>query len=173
MTVPLVAAFDPGYANLGWAIVCGREALHWGVLRTPAKMPIDERLDAVADEVWRVLHIASPACVGIEEQWRAQVGRMAKGGTTHRALWQQQAVGIIRALARVAGLPVFWITPARVKSAVGCRASADKRIILRAVQMTCTSAAGLPKLQKDEHAADAIAVGVAAGMVARVNRRIG
>lgn len=165
---PLVACFDPGYANFGWGLVEGRRVERCGVLFTPAGMDIGKRLDAVAEQAGTVIDSVGVDVVAAEEQWRVQVGKMAHGKTTHNALWQAQVVGILRGIASWRNIPFLLVTPDQLRKSVGCSSKATKNAILTAVQRTCTGQ--LPRLKKHNHAADAIAVGVAAGLMTRTRQ---
>ncbi len=111
-----VLGVDPGLTRCGLGVVdgggraarCGCVAVD--VVRTPADLPLPERLLAVGVAVERWIERHRPDVVAIERVFSQHNVRTVMGTA--------QASGVVALLAAQAGLPVAFHTPSEVKAAV-------------------------------------------------------
>jgi crossover junction endodeoxyribonuclease RuvC len=162
-----IVGVDPGFAFLGWAAVdfsaSSMRFIAGDTFKTTAKESPEERLDAIADQLFDVLEIHAPAAVGYENQAGVEAGmhrRAEQDGTERRSSYSSrhvhEAVGAIRAAARAYGLPCYVFAPATIKVALLGRGGghAAKGRVKEAV----TRFFGV---SGSSHMADAVAIAVA------------
>jgi len=118
-----VLGIDPGLTRCGLGVVdvaADRRAslVHVGVVRTPAELPLAERLLALAVGIRAVLDEHAPDAVAVERVF-AQHNLRTVMGTA-------QASGIALAAAAERGLPVGLHTPTEVKAAITGYGAAEK-----------------------------------------------
>ena len=118
-----VLGVDPGLTRCGFGVVeSGRgrspSLLEAGVARTPAQLPLGDRLVAVADAVDAWLDRHRPDVVAVERVFAQHNVRTVMGTA------QASAVAVLAATRR--GLPVALHTPSEVKAAVTGNGRADK-----------------------------------------------
>lgn len=147
-----VLGIDPGLTRCGFGLVQGvGQALNLvtvGVIRTPAEMPLDQRL-LVLDESLRML----------VEQWKPEsmaVERVFSQLNVKTAMGTAQAAGIALLTAARFGLPVAMHTPSEVKAAVTGSGRADKDQVGRMVMRIL----GLDAVPKPADSADALALAI-------------
>ncbi len=144
---------DPGLTRCGLSLVeggSGRQvtALDVDVVRTPADMPLAERLVRIADaaEYWMDTH--APTAVAIERVFAQHNVRTAMGTA--------QAGGVIALAAARRGIAVSFHTPSEVKSAVTGNGTADKQQVTAMV----TRILALQQKPSPADAADALALAI-------------
>jgi crossover junction endodeoxyribonuclease RuvC len=146
-----VLGIDPGLTRCGVGIVdvaATRSAtlVHVGVIRTPADVPLEQRLLAIAQGITDVLDEFEPQAVGVERMF-AQHNLRTVMGTA-------QASGVALQLAAARGLAVGLHTPSEVKAAITGYGSADKKQVGTMVARVL----GLAVIPKPADAADALAI---------------
>lgn len=146
-----VLGIDPGLTRCGIGIVdvtATRTAtlVHVGVIRTPAEMPLEQRLLAIARGIADALDEFAPTAVGIERMFAQQNLRTVMGTA--------QASGVALHLAAARGLSVGLHTPSEVKAAITGYGAADKRQVGTMVAKVL----GLAEIPKPADAADALAI---------------
>ena len=145
-----ILGIDPGYGRLGYAIidnVKGKpKAITYGVITTPAKTSMPNRLLEIAGDVRSVIVKYTPERLVIEELF------FAKSTTT--ALKVAEVRGVIFLLAAEAGLEVVEVKPNAVKLALTGYGKADKRQMQDMVKVVFD----LKKAPKIDDAADALAI---------------
>lgn len=150
-----ILGIDPGYAIVGFGVVelnaSKFKAVDFGVITTPAKIPIENRLESIYYEITRLIEKHKPDCMAIEELF------FNSNHTT--AIPVAEARGIILLAAKQHGVQIFEYTPLQVKSAVVGYGRAEKHQV---IAMT-TSLLGLPKPPKPDDAADALAIAICHG----------
>ena len=145
-----VMGVDPGLARCGVAVVDGDSrrvtlaAEH--LIRTPADLPVGQRLTHVADAVAELLSLWTPDVLAIE--------RLLFNANVRSAMIVAQAVGVILVSAARTGVEVFEYTPTQVKAAVTGHGDADKQQVkyLIAAQLR------VPRGGRSADVADAAAV---------------
>jgi len=148
-----VLGIDPGLTRCGVGVVDVRPDRRAAlvavtVIRTPAGMPLEERLLAVGTGVEELLDEHRPAVVAIERVF-AQHNLRTVMGTA-------QVSGIALHSAAKRGLPVALHTPTEVKAAITGYGGADKR----QVQAMVARILGLAEVPKPADAADALAIAI-------------
>ncbi len=148
-----VLGIDPGLTRCGVGIVDvepNRTArlVEVLVIRTPATMPLEERLLTVGDGIAELLDLHKPQVVAIERVF-AQHNLKTVMGTA-------QVSGVALHAAAKRGLPVALHTPSEVKAAITGYGSADKK----QVQAMVARILGLAEVPKPADAADALAIAI-------------
>ena len=109
-----VLGIDPGTASTGYGVVSSRgselTALCGGVIRTPAREPLERRLGAILDEVDALLDEHVPAAVAVEE--------IFFGRNVRTAFAVGQARGVVLGAAGRRGIACFAYTPQARANAV-------------------------------------------------------
>ena len=146
-----VLGIDPGLRVTGWALLettgnLQGSAAQFGVIRPPAKGPIEQRLRAIEIAMHDIINDQQPDMVAIERPFLRENVRSAM------ALGQAQAAAMLAVAA--AGLPLFEYAPREVKQAVSGDGNADKAALARAL----TVQLGLDAVPTPEDASDALAV---------------
>lgn len=160
-----VMGVDPGLTRCGLSVVetgAGRKvtALDVDVVRTPAAMPLAERLLAVwtAAEFWMDTH--EPDVIAVE--------RVFAQHNVSTAMGTAQAGGVVALAAARRGIDVHFHTPSEVKAAVTGNGNAGKAQVTAMI----TRILGLQKAPEPADAADALALAVChswrAPMIARM-----
>jgi len=147
----LVLGLDPGTATTGYGFIQstadGRvTAVDYGVILTPAKTPLAERLQMLYDRLRALLDRYHPDGAAVEKLF------FQKNVTTAMSVGQARGV-LLLALAQ-AGLRVAEYTPNEIKEAVTGYGSAGKAQMQRMVQMLLA----LEAPPRPDDAADALAV---------------
>jgi len=150
-----ILGIDPGYAIVGYGVVDLNRSkftpVDYGVITTPAKIPIEDRLLSIYNEVGAIMDKYKPDAMAVEELF------FNSNHTT--AIPVAEARGIILLAAKQRGIRQFEYTPLQVKSAVVGYGRAEKNQV---IAMT-TSLLGLPRPPKPDDAADALAIAICHG----------
>lgn len=164
----IALGFDPGLATAGIAVVdCSgpRPVVQVAeTVRTPAAWASEARIGAVWSALSRLGCAWSPTVVGVEDQTQTWLAKSRAGLTNADAALVLRVAGLGDALAGLLGSRVAFISPQHVKIAVlgpGSR-SAEKGDVRAVVSRWA------PGQRLSEHAADAIAIAIAASRHARV-----
>ena len=126
-----VLGIDPGLTRCGYAVVDGRGhggpvAVALGVIRTPARDALPQRLAALRAELAALIAEYRPAAVAVEHVF-FQVN-------VRTAMSVGQASGLALAEAASAGCDVAQYTPNQVKDAVAGYGGAPKEQVQKMVQ---------------------------------------
>lgn len=148
-----VMGIDPGLTRCGLSVVQagrGRAILpvSVGVVRTPSKADLTDRLKRLNVAVREWMADYSPDVVAIE--------RLFERGNVSTVMHTAHAVGVLVLAAADRNIPVHMYTPSEVKKAISGNGRADKK------QMTAmiTRILGLTEPPKPADAADALALAV-------------
>jgi len=119
----LALGIDPGTAIVGYGLVRelqdgSLQAVHYGVIRTPANTPMPERLATIYDEMTTLISTYKPDSAGIEELF---FGKNATTGIT-----VAQGRGVILLALQKARVPISEYKPNMVKQSVTGYGGADK-----------------------------------------------
>lgn len=151
---PVVVGIDPGLTRCGVGVVAGSRArLHHvahETIRTPADLPLAQRLALLFDGIEALLAEHAPAVVAVE--------RVLFSRNVNTAMATGQAAGVVLLAAQRANAHVREITPTRIKSVVAGHGDADKDAVARMV----TAQLRLDAVPTPADAADALAVAMAA-----------
>ena len=152
-----ILGIDPGLATVGFgAVLCDRTqtestltVLDFGIIQTPAKHEIGERLCIIYDDLTSLINYVQPDLVAIEKLFFYKMGN---------TIAVAQARGIIMLVLAQFRLPLVEFTPAQVKQALTGHGNADKRDVQEAVARELS----LDRLPKPDDAADGLALAIAA-----------
>lgn len=149
----LVIGIDPGTARTGYGLVKtsasgALKLIDYGVITTPAKKPMAERLIQLHHRLKEVLGNYQPQEGAVEQLF------FQKNVTT--ALSVGQARGVVLLTLGLSGVVVKEYSPQDVKQAVTGYGAADKTQMQRMVQTLLY----MEELPKPDDAADALAVAI-------------
>jgi crossover junction endodeoxyribonuclease RuvC len=158
----LALGLDPGTATIGYGVVeelhdGSLQAVRYGVISTPAGMPMWERLKIIYDGVEALVSVFKPEYAGVEELF------FARNVTTAITVAQSRGV-ILLALAN-AGVAIHEYKPNAVKQSVSGYGAAKKPQMQEMVRMLLS----LDSIPKPDDAADALAVAITTLHNARYN----
>ncbi len=145
-----ILGIDPGVATIGFGMVeaeRGRQRLlQYGVITTPAGIPLSSRLWQISQDMSSLLSQLKPDEAAVEELF------FDKNITTGIAVAHGRGV-ILLELER-AGVPVYEYTPMQVKQAVVGYGKAEKRQVMLMTQRLLK----MQKIPRPDDAADALAL---------------
>jgi crossover junction endodeoxyribonuclease RuvC len=144
-----ILGIDPGTIDLGYGVVDGEEDIHMvdcGVIRLSRRLPMEQRLRSLYDELGKIIARYKVREVAIEEPF---IGHNVKSAF---AIGKAQAIAILAAVNQE--LPVYYYSPAEVKQQITSYGQSDKQ----QVQEMVRAQLGLAELPQPSHAADALAV---------------
>jgi crossover junction endodeoxyribonuclease RuvC len=149
----LTLGIDPGTAIVGYGLVRELEdgslqAVEYGVIRTPAKTPMAERLNTIFDTLTDIVKQYQPDRAAVEELF------FAKNVTT--AMTVSQARGVILLALHRADLHINEYKPNEVKQAITGYGGADKSQMQEMVRILLN----LQTIPQPDDAADALAIGI-------------
>lgn len=144
---------DPGTATTGYGLVQEKadgslEAVAYGVITTPANLPMPKRLLELYQQLSAFLLLHHPDSGAVEKLF------FQRNVTTALSVGQGRGVALL-ALAQ-AGLSVGEYTPMEVKQATAGYGGADKN----QVQQMVRALLGLADIPRPDDAADALAVAI-------------
>ena len=145
-----ILGIDPGYGITGFGIIEAERnqarLIQCGAITTPAGMDFSARLEIIYEDMKKLLEVAKPDAVAIEELFFGQ--------NVTTGIGVAQSRGVILLAIRQAGLEVFSYKPMQVKQAVVGYGNATKR----QVQDMTRRILQLDAMPKPDDAADAIAI---------------
>ncbi len=149
----VVLGIDPGTGRTGYGLVRQQrdgslEAVAYGVIATPAKTPMPQRLLLLYRELTDLLLLHRPDGAAVEKLF------FSRNVTTAISVGQARGV-VLLALAQ-AGLEVGEYTPNEVKQAISGYGSAGKRQVQEMVRTLLR----LEAIPRPDDAADALAVAI-------------
>lgn len=161
----LAIGIDPGTAITGYGLVRQTEAgdllaVDWGVILTPAKMPMGERLTQLHVSLTELLQKHQPQSAAVEALFFQR--------NVRTAMSVGQARGVVLLALQQAGLSVIDYTPNQVKQAVSGYGAADKH----QMQAMVYALLKLPELPTPDDAADALAIAICHLNTQRTRRAI-
>ena len=145
-----ILGIDPGYGITGFGLIESQRGqsrlLQCGAITTPPGMDFSARLEIIYEDMQKLLELAKPDAVAIEELFFGQ--------NVTTGIGVAQSRGVILLAIRQAGVPVFSYKPMQVKQAVVGYGNATKH----QVQDMTKRLLGLSAMPKPDDAADAIAI---------------
>lgn len=163
-----ILGIDPGYATTGFGLIsAGRGSyslLQYGTVTTPAGLPFPQRLNILFEDMNRLLEVAKPEAVAVEE--------LFWGHNITTGIGVSHGRGVILLAVQRAGVPLFEYTPMQVKQAVVGYGKAEKRQVMDMTRRLLK----LEKVPRPDDAADAIAIALcharsSTSLLAAVERR--
>ena len=150
-----ILGIDPGYGITGFGLVDAQrgqfQLLRCGAITTPAGMDFSARLEIIYEDMKKLLEVAKPDVVAIEELFFGQ--------NVTTGIGVAQSRGVILLAIRQAGVPVYQYKPMQVKQAVVGYGNATKH----QVQDMTKRLLKLDAMPKPDDAADAIAIALCHG----------
>ena len=150
-----ILGIDPGYGIIGFGLVEAQrgqfQLLNCGAITTPAGMDFSARLEIIYEDMKKLLEVAKPDVVAIEELFFGQ--------NVTTGIGVAQSRGVILLAIRQAGLQVYSYKPAQVKQSVVGYGNATKH----QVQDMTRRLLKLQEMPKPDDAADAIALALCHG----------
>ena len=147
-----VLGIDPGVATIGFGLVDADRSrqtlLRYGVITTPAGLPLSRRLLQIAEDMEELLRQFKPQEIAVEELF------FTKNITTGIAVAHGRGV-ILLELER-SGVPVYEYTPMQVKQAVAGYGKADKRQVMAMTARLLK----MKEIPRPDDAADALAIAI-------------
>ena len=147
---PIILGVDPGSRHTGFGVVRGEgsQLLHLasGSINPGSRPPLESRLCQIFDGLAALIQQHRPQAIALEEIFLAT--------NVHSAFVLGQVRGVVLLLAARSAVPIFHYTPLTVKKAVVGYGQASKS----QVQLMVRQLLGVEMV--DQHAADALAVGM-------------
>lgn len=125
-----ILAIDPGFERIGIAIIKHEQKekdvlVYSTCFKTSAKIPFNERLKAIGEEVEKIIKKYKPEVLAIEKLFFTTNQKTVMGVS--------EARGVIVYMASLFGLRVFEYTPPQIKVAVTGYGKADKNMVMSMV----------------------------------------
>ena len=148
----IIIGVDPGVATVGYAVIGEQKGtlslLACAVIRTPAQMPLPDRLQAIYEQVQAILRTYHPT--------EAAVEALFFGTNRQTGMPVAHARGVILLALNQARLPIAEYTPNQVKLAVTGYGHATKAQVGAMVRLLL----GLSTVPRPDDAADAAAIAI-------------
>ena len=159
----IILGIDPGYAIVGYGVLDtnGMRPVAYGVIRTEAGIPIEDRLSEIYDNMTELLRTFKPDHVAIE--------KLYFNTNEKTAINVSQARGVIILACVKCGVKVHEYTPLQVKMSVVGYGRAEKGQIQQMVKMLLN----LNAIPKPDDAADALAVAICHAHSGAMNDKLG
>ena len=145
-----ILGIDPGYGITGLGLIETHQGqsrlLQCGAITTPAGMDFSARLEIIYEDMRKLLEVAKPDAVAIEELFFGQ--------NVTTGIGVAQSRGVILLAIRQAGLEVTSYKPAQIKQALVGYGNASKH----QMQDMTKRILHLEAMPKPDDAADAIAI---------------
>lgn len=152
----VILGIDPGTATTGYGIIQFAKSknqpklMDFGVIATKPKLSDAERLQILADDLFKLIKKYKPAAVGVEKLFFTS--------NQKTAMTVSQARGVVLYVCQKHKLPILEFTPLQIKSFICGYGKAEKSQVQFMVQKTFK----LAKPPKPDDAADALAVALCA-----------
>ena len=161
----LVLGLDPGLAITGYGLVEGDDQklvpVACGVIRTPAKTPIADRLVQLHTDLSGLLTQYCPDVAAVEELFFST--------NTRTAMIVGEARGVLLLTLAQAGLEIAEYTPLQIKQAITGYGRANKAQVQEMVRLLLN----LRDVPRPDDAADALAVSICHHHSARMMALLG
>ena len=145
-----ILGIDPGYGIIGFGLIDAQrgntQLINCGAITTPAGADFSARLEMIYEDMKKLLEVAKPDAVAIEELFFGQ--------NVTTGIGVAQSRGVILLAVRQAGLTATSYKPAQIKQAVVGYGNATKH----QVQDMTRRLLHLQAMPKPDDAADAIAI---------------
>ena len=148
----IILGIDPGVATIGFGLIdanrTGNRLLRYGVITTPAGIPLSNRLLQISNDMEELIRTFQPDEMAVEELF------FSKNITT--GITVGQARGVLLLSCAQKGLEVHEYTPLQVKQALVGNGRAEKK----QVQFMVKTFLGLREVPRPDDAADALAIAI-------------
>lgn len=157
----IILGIDPGTGILGFGVIEVTKTkrarlLTGGVITTPARTPLDERLVEIYEGLKEIIKETCPTVMSIEKLFFAQ--------NVTTAISVSHARGVAMLAGKQAGLEIVEYTPLQIKQTLTGYGRADKKQMQEMVRMHLC----LKEVPKPDDAADALAAAITHSLMIRV-----
>ncbi len=150
-----ILGIDPGVATIGFGLIEATRSrqvlLEYGVITTPAGLPLSRRLLQISEDITELLAQFKPDEAAVEELF------FSKNITTGIAVAHGRGVLLLE--VERSGVPVYEYTPMQVKQAVAGYGGADKKQVMLMTQRLLK----MKQIPRPDDAADALAIAICHG----------
>lgn len=147
-----ILGIDPGVATIGFGLIEASRAkntlVRYGVITTPAGLPLSDRLLQIHRDMNELLDLLKPDEVAVEELF------FSKNITTGISVAHGR--GVILLSVAEQDIPVYEYTPMQVKQAVAGYGKAEKKQVMLMTQRLLH----LEQIPRPDDAADALALAI-------------
>ena len=147
-----VLGIDPGVATIGFGVIDAdrttQRLVQYGVISTPAGLPLSRRLLLISQDMSQLLETFSPDEIAVEELF------FSKNITTGISVAHGRGVVLLE--AERAGIPLYEYTPMQVKQAVVGYGGAEKKQVMLMTQRLLK----MTQIPRPDDAADALAIAI-------------
>jgi crossover junction endodeoxyribonuclease RuvC len=148
----IILGIDPGVATIGFGLIRAErgknQLLQYGVITTPAGLPLSQRLLQISNDMDQLLDAFHPDEVAIEELF------FSTNITTGIAVAHGRGVLLLSVEKR--GIPIAEYTPIQVKQAVAGYGKATKKQVMLMTQRLLR----MTEIPRPDDAADALAIAI-------------
>lgn len=155
---PRILGIDPGTGICGFGVVCGRQALDYGVIATPPHTPLPDRLEDIYNSLHEIIETNHPDVMAIEKLFFKQ--------NITTGISVAEARGICLLVAKQYHLPIYEYAPNQIKKAICGYGQAHKPQIQAMVKLHLN----LATIPQPDDAADALAVAIVHSLLARTRQ---
>jgi len=148
----VILGVDPGLATVGFGILEQEDrqvrVLDYGVITTPAGLPLPRRLDMIFEDMQSLIREYKPDTAALEELF------FGRNITTAIQVGHARGAALVAIARSIPCARIFEYTPMQIKQAVCGYGGADKQQMQQMVKMLL----GLDTIPKPDDAADALGV---------------
>ena len=150
-----ILGIDPGYGITGFGVIDAQrgqtQLVNCGAITTPAGMDFSARLEIIYEDMRKLLEVAKPDVVAIEELFFGQ--------NVTTGIGVAQSRGVILLAIQQAGIPIYEYKPMQVKQSLVGYGNATKHQMMDMTKRLLH----LSAMPKPDDAADAIAIALCHG----------
>lgn len=143
-----ILGIDPGTGICGFGVIEGKKMIDCGVISTPPRTPIPDRLLDIYESMHEIIKTNHPDAASIERLF------FSKNITT--GITVAEARGVILLVCKQHNIPTFEYTPNEIKKTLTGYGNADKKQMQEMVKLHL----GLEQAPKPDDAADALAAAI-------------
>ena len=147
-----ILGVDPGIATIGFGLVEAERSqirmITYGVITTPAGIPLSRRLLQISCDMEALIDQLKPEAIAVEE--------LFFNNNITTGISVAHGRGVILCVAEKCGIPLYEYTPSQVKQAVVGYGKAEKRQVMQMTKMLLK----LKELPRPDDAADALALAI-------------
>lgn len=151
-----ILGIDPGTGICGFGVIeNGTKAIDYGVISTPPRTPLPERLLDIYNSLHEIIDQNQPEVMAIEKLFFKQ--------NITTGISVAEARGVCLLVAKQYNLPIFEYAPNQIKKAICGYGQAHKPQVQEMVRVQL----GLKSVPQPDDAADALAVAIVHSFIAK------
>lgn len=152
-----ILGIDPGTGICGFGVIEGQTAIDYGVISTPPRTPLADRLEDIYNSLHEIIAQDHPDVMAIEKLFFKQ--------NITTGISVAEARGVCLLVAKQCKLPIYEYAPNQIKMAISGDGHAHKPQMQEMVRVHL----GLKTVPKPDDAADALAVAIVHSFVAKTS----